>query len=331
MAVSLPIYLNQVDYNAEQERRGLSGLVAQASRGVPRSGVLGPAPDISVVSNTVRVGACHVVVGSAKGGYLLAVDSVTTAEGTLLPADTTNPRLDRVVLEVLDPDNGSGGIERRGRLRLISGTASAIPALPAVPSLAVHLGQVLTPASPSGSAVTPVVTEDPMFTAAAGAPVPVRNVTERAALDPALVRQALRLDTGGTDFVGPNGAWVSAVEGFKGSVGWNLIGVVERARISPSNVRSNLTLRLARSGGTFSIGNTSGFVGATGVVLPDDYRPSVDIDMPVTYVSSAGTWGGNAVLRISNTGAISILPVSPTTTLSITQGGYFAISAGWIS
>ena len=327
MAVILPSTINGVPYSAEVMRRNDGAGFAQSAPGVVRTGVLGPAPAVSLSGSTVQVGAFNGVIGSAKGAYFTGLDSVTPAEGAVPPADATNGRLDRIVLEVLDPDNGSAGTTRTGRLRLIPGTAAAIPVLPALPPLALHVGQVQMPKSGSGN---PVVTVDPPFTAASGAPVPVRSVAERDSLDPAVVREAKRLDGRGTDFV-VGGSWVSAVEGLAGSAGWNLVGSVERSPAGGSAIRNLLTLKLVRSGGTFSVGNTSGFVGATGAVIPASARPTSPVDVPVSYVSSASTWGGSAVLRIETSGTISILPVAPTTTLSITQNGYFNFNASWIA
>lgn len=205
MAVTLPLFINAVDYNAETERRGFSGLLVQSAPGVARSGVLGPAPSVSLSGSTVQVGPFNAAISSAKGAYLLSVDSVTSA-GTVGVADATNPRLDRIVLEVLDPDNGSGGTSRLGRLRVIPGTAAALPGLPPLPALALHVGQVQVPKSGGGNAV---ITVDPQFTATAGAPVPVRNVTERAALTVSEGLAVQRLDLGGRVQTYTAGRWQS--------------------------------------------------------------------------------------------------------------------------
>lgn len=206
MAVVKPLFINQVEYDAESERRGFAGLVAQSSAGVARTGVLGPSPSVSLSGSTVKVGALNAVVGTAKGAYLVAVDSVTDA-GTLGVADATNGRLDRVVLEVLDPDNGSGGTVRVARLRVIAGTAAAIPGLPALPPLALHVAQVLTPRAGGGS---PVVTVDAPLTAAAGAPVPVRSQAERDVLTPVAGQLVQRLDKLGTIEVGTGTGWMES-------------------------------------------------------------------------------------------------------------------------
>ncbi len=206
MAVSKPTFIDQTPYDAETQRRGQGVLLAPSAAGTARSGVLGPAPAITLSGNTVQVGPCGAAIGTAKGAYLLSVDSVTAAEGTVGVADATYARMDRIVLEVLDPGNGSGGTDRKGRLRVIPGTAEAIPGLPPLPSLALHLGSVLTPKSSGGPSV---ITHDCKFTATAGAPVPVRNETERGELLKYEGAQALRLDTPGrsVDTV-VGGAWV---------------------------------------------------------------------------------------------------------------------------
>lgn len=211
MAVSTPLYMNGVVYDGEGERRGLSGLLVQSVAGSPRSGVLGPAPEVQppTVGNPVKVGPFNAAISAGKGAYLLAVDAVTSAEGNVGVADATNPRLDRLVLEVLDPDSVSAGTERRGRLRLIPGMPAAIPSLPALPATALHIAQVLVPKSTNGVAVTPVLTVDPKFTATAGAPVPVRDVTDRGTLT---VREGLavqRLDMGGRVQTYAGGRWRS--------------------------------------------------------------------------------------------------------------------------
>lgn len=331
MAVTTPLYMDGVLYDGATERRGLSGLLAQSSAGTPRSGVLGPAPEVQppIVGNPVKVGPFNAAISAGKGAYLLAVDAVTSAEGNVGVADSTNPRLDRLVLEVLDPDSASGGTLRKGRLRLMPGMPAAIPALPALPATALHIAQVLVPKSTNGAAVTPIMTVDPQFTAASGAPVPVRTEAERDALGLAGVREVVRLDNGGRDFI-LGSKWVSGVAGLLGSAGWNVSGVVESVPIGGSAVRQMLTLKLGRSAPDFNVGNSSGFVVLTGAILPVDQRPTDAVDIPASYVSSAKSWGGNAVLRVSPGGTISILPTAPTTSINLSQGGYFTVSTSWI-
>lgn len=205
MGVLNPLYLNAVDYNAEDERRGLSGLVAQSAAGVARTGVLGAAPAVSLSGSTVQVGPFNAVVGTPKGGYLTGVDSVTTA-GNILPTDQTNGRLDRVILEILDPDNGTAGTERGRRLRIVTGEAKPLPGLPPLPVNSLHVAQIQVPRVDGGN---PTVIVDAPLTAAAGSPVPVRSLAEREALAAVPGLAVQRLDMGGRVQTYADGRWQS--------------------------------------------------------------------------------------------------------------------------
>lgn len=207
MAVLRPLFINQVEYDAESERRGFAGLVAAGSGGVARTGVLGAAPAVSLSGSSVQVGPFNAAIGTAKGVYLTGLDSVTAAAGSVAPADATNGRLDRVVLEVpTDPVPPATEPAYLGRLRVIGGTAAAIPALPALPANALHVAQVQVPRSGAGN---PTVIIDAPLTAAAGAPVPVRSEAERATLPLVNGLRALRLDTPGRDVdVCTGSAWI---------------------------------------------------------------------------------------------------------------------------
>lgn len=243
MAVLNPLYLNGVDYNAEDERRGLSGLVAQSSLGVVRSGVLGPVPAVSLSGSTVQVGPFNGVVGTAKGGYLTGVDSVTSA-GTLTPADQTNGRLDRVILEVLDPDNGTAGSERGRRLRIVTGTPAALPGLPPLPINSLHVAQIQVPRSGAGN---PVVTVDCPFTAAVGGVVPVRSQADRDALaSPVQGQMVRRLDDRNNIeiWTGTKWDWEPAA---RGMLLYDAQTVVSSALLNLTVVRANLfTFRAGR-------------------------------------------------------------------------------------
>lgn len=208
MAVILPSTINGVPYPAEVMRRNMGAAFAQSSAGAVRSGVIGFPPSASLSGSTVNVGAFSCVVGSAKGAYLTGLDSVTSA-GSLGVADPTNPRRDRVVLEVLDPDNGGASGVREGRLRLIAGTPGALPGLPALPVNALHVAEVLVPRAGAGG---PVLTVTPQLTAAVGAPVPVRDVEDRSSLAVYNGLRVARLDLGGREQVYSGGSWRSPAE-----------------------------------------------------------------------------------------------------------------------
>lgn len=185
-----PSWINKPDpdgpgpsYDAEELRR-LQGyqLAGGATAGSSRTGILNPRDlALSLSGSNVLVGAGGAVIGTAKGAYVAGVTASTTI-GALVAADVTNPRRDRVVLEILDPDNG-GTAGRKAQLRIIDGTPNASAATgagyPAEPVLAITLGYVDVPKSGAGS---PSITALPPITAMAGAPIPVRSQAEADAL-----------------------------------------------------------------------------------------------------------------------------------------------------
>lgn len=320
MVVLNPLYLNGVDYNAEDERRGLSGLVAQSSAGVPRSGVLGAAPAVSLSGSTVQVGAFNAVVGTAKGGYLTGVDSVTSA-GTLSPADQTNGRLDRVVLEVLDPDNGSGGTERGRRLRIVPGTPAAIPGLPPLPINSLHVAQIQVPRSGAGN---PVVTVDCPLTATAGAPVPVRNATERGQLTPRVGDQVTRLDQGGAVQTWDGTSWDNAVVPAVGT-GWSMNGLMVKTRTPlGGQVSAGFMCAYPAGAGGFAINGT--FKQAMTLNNPG-FIPSGDVFGALLVLSSTNLTRADGTFNINPSGQIWIRTTGASYTIQ--PGDKFYISANW--
>lgn len=200
-----PSWINKPDpdgpgpsYDAEELRR-LQGyqLAGGATAGSSRTGILNPRDlALSLSGSNVLVGAGGAVIGTAKGAYVAGVTASTTI-GALVAADVTNPRRDRVVLEILDPDNG-GTAGRKAQLRIIDGTPNASAATgagyPAEPVLAITLGYVDVPKAGAGS---PSITALPPITAAAGAPIPVRSQAEREGLPKWDGLQVQRLDLSG--------------------------------------------------------------------------------------------------------------------------------------
>lgn len=186
-------------YDSEELRRDQGFLLAGgASADVSRSGVLDPRGlTVTLSGSNVQVNPGGAAVGSSKGAYLTGA-AVTATVDALVAADVTNPRRDRVVLEILDPDNG-GGAGRKGQFRVITGTPSATatsgggyPSAPTSPSIT--LAYVDVPKSADGGTGSAVVTDQRAFTAAAGAPIPVRNATDQATVTHVSGRQVVRLD-----------------------------------------------------------------------------------------------------------------------------------------
>lgn len=205
----LPTWINAPDdvsaplYTADTLRRTTGGLlIGGVAAGVARSGVLDPRGLVVTLSGSnVQVGPGRCAVGTVAGAYLTGAAATGTVD-VLLPADATNPRRDRVMLVILDPDNGASGTARKAEFRYLPGTPSATalsgggyPPVPTGITGFVDLYDVDVPKSGGGS---PVVTDRRPFTVAAGAPILVRSLAERDGL-PAKWDglQVIRLDLSG--------------------------------------------------------------------------------------------------------------------------------------
>lgn len=196
-------------YDSEELRRNQGFLMARgATAGSARGGLLAVGDlELSLSGLNVRLGPGGCSVPTAKGPYVTGL-AATTSVGDLTPADVTNPRRDRVVIQILDPDNG-GTAGRKGQATIIPGSPNAsaatgggYPPEPAGPVLTI--GYVDVPKSGAGS---PTVTMTAPFTAAAGAPVPVRNQTEMDALPKWAGASCSRLDWGGHIFTCNGTKW----------------------------------------------------------------------------------------------------------------------------
>ncbi|MFM9430068.1 hypothetical protein [Arthrobacter sp. MP_2.3] len=186
-------------YDSEELRRDIGFILAGgATADVSRTGVLDVrALTVTLSGSNVRINPGGCAIGTGKGAYLTGA-TVTATIDALAPADATNPRRDRVVLEVLDPDNG-GGAGRKGQFRVITGTPSATatagggyPAAPTSPSIT--LAYVDVPKSGAGN---PAVTDQRPYTAAEGAPIPVRDTADLATVPKFVGQLASRMDQGG--------------------------------------------------------------------------------------------------------------------------------------
>ncbi|WP_104086571.1 hypothetical protein [Arthrobacter sp. GMC3] len=203
-----PTWINQNPYDSEELRRNQGFMLAGgATAGTSRTGVLNPRDlVVTLAGSNVMVGPGGAVIGSSKGAYLCGVAAATNI-GAFTPADATNPRRDRIVLEILDPDNG-GGAGRKAQLRIIDGAPNALAAsgggYPAEPVLAITLGSLDVPKVGGGS---PVITARPPVTAASGAPIMVRDATEMNGLPKWVGAQCIRLDLSGEMFACDGNTW----------------------------------------------------------------------------------------------------------------------------
>lgn len=180
--INAPDALSEPKYDAETLRRANGGLVSGGDVvGVARSGVLNPRDLVTSLAGTmVKVGPGGCVVGSSKGPYLTAVSGVIDV-GELVVADETNPRRDRVIVEICDPDNGSAPAEgRRARIRVLPGTpdptATSGSGVQPEPPLSTTIAFIDVPKATTGN---PVATDARSFAVASGGIILVRNQAER--------------------------------------------------------------------------------------------------------------------------------------------------------
>lgn len=284
-------------YDSEDLRR-LQGfqLAAGATPGSSRTGVLNPRDlTLSLSGSSVRVGPGGCVIGTGKGAYVAGLPAVTTI-GALLPADVTNPRRDRVVLEILDPDNG-GGPGRKAQLRVIDGTPNASAATgggfpPAPSSPFIDLGYVDVPKVGAGS---PAVTARPAITAAAGAPIPVWSESDRNLLPKWEGLRALRLDQEGAIDTCTGGAWWGPTRAY-GAVSPTGYEVTGNAIVEFKGSRKLVVvdIQIKRTGEPISIGTAwSGF----GQVLPTVVLGNSLLKYAAVWISGAGA--NNSAVGVS--------------------------------
>jgi len=233
--INAPDDVSEPAYDAEELRRAFGGLVAGGpSATVSRSGVLDPRGLVpSLSGNVVQLSPGPCAFGTGKGTYLTGAASVLTVD-TLQDRDSTNPRRDRIVAEVLDPDNG-GSTARKARFRVITGqpspTALTGGGYPADPGTVdgvtafIELGYVDVPKASDATAASITVTSP--ITAAAGAPIPVRNQAQADALPKSFGATRLLLYVAGVPLEVYDGAnWRRLGGPHASAAGRGTIGVV---------------------------------------------------------------------------------------------------------
>ncbi|MFS0831992.1 hypothetical protein ABC337_15180 [Arthrobacter sp. 1P04PC] len=339
-----PTFINAPDaasgpaYDAETQRRAFGGLVAGGSAvGVARSGVLDPRALVPALSGlTVQVGPGPCAVGTAKGAYLSGAPTVLNVD-TLTPADSTNPRRDRLVFEVLDPDNG-GSTARKARFRLITGqpsptalTGGGYPADPGAVDGVSAFFNIADIDMPKNGGGNPTITDRRPFTAAAGVPVKVRNQAERDILTQWDGLAVERMDKGGLVERSYGGAWVGAAESVLMTPvdsGWTVSGGFVRTRTTGGLTLVQCVARVTRSasGGAFSInGSFSSLLVNT---VPAGWRPVVPVDSFCTLNDGNAVGKAEPVVRVGTDGTMAFrIPGGATITAG--AGWYFTLTSSW--
>lgn len=187
MTVQLPAWLQAGSYNAEIDRFVGTGLLNPATALTGRGGVRRVVgTEFQVTASLPASMQVQVAPGMAfvQGGYsatqgVYTVVNDATFSVTISAASSTNPRIDLVVLEVLD--QAYAGSSNLAQVRVVTGVASSSPVPPSVTGSYIVLAQILVPTSASTISSTNVVDVRP-FGGGLNTPVPVRTITERNAL-----------------------------------------------------------------------------------------------------------------------------------------------------
>lgn len=180
-------------------RKALAGLVAKGSDGVPRAGVF-PQEQTQIVvgsaagmSYQVRAFEGALAREGSDGVVLYTNDAPVSVSTT--PAPATGSRWDLIYVHY--PESTSETTSSKPVLGCRQGTPSGTPTKPTslVPAGAYVLAEALVPAGVSNTLGANII-QAWRYTAARGAPIPVRNQAELSEVQPYTGMRAERLDLG---------------------------------------------------------------------------------------------------------------------------------------
>lgn len=191
----------------EDHRLAIAGMIAgQSSSLAVRTGILWGPGSTSIITGTsatgtmtVNVAAHHWVTTRATGDGVYLGTKETSTTVNIAAAPGSNSRIDVVYAKqndagsTISPDGSTGEL-----YGVVTGTAAASPTKPSIPVGAVEIGTVTVAAGATntlGAGVT--IANSGQYTVARGAPIPVRNTTERNALTTYPGLHVVRLDNGG--------------------------------------------------------------------------------------------------------------------------------------
>lgn len=202
MTVRLPAWLQSGSYSAETDRSILTSLLSTSSALGGRGGVrFYTGSEFQVKQTTIPAMSVDVTAGMAfvagsfsttQGTYAVVNDATFTT--TIVTAHPASPRIDLVILEVLD--QVYSGSSNLAQVRVVTGTPAAVPVVPTVASTNyIPLAQVLVPAN-SVAVVTSNITDLRSYAGILNQPIPVKSAAARNALPLVEGLQVYRLDNG---------------------------------------------------------------------------------------------------------------------------------------
>lgn len=184
MALHTGLAVNSISTDAVDVRLGVAGLVLRDSAGVPRSGVF-PAHTSALVSGRtnmqvdVAAFAAAFSRGATYGTVLFGNDGTTQV--TVAAAPTANSRIDLIYVAV--PDVTSGDVAAVPSFKVVTGTASATPVKPALPTGGLELATIQVPSTATTtSSANVVITQTFQYTTTAGGVLLLRAASELTGL-----------------------------------------------------------------------------------------------------------------------------------------------------
>jgi hypothetical protein len=274
-----------------QSRQALAPLLGNPTGRVfgGRSGwrVGTPSSVVSVNSTTWNLNPCSAMIEPAAVSYqgMYAWGTDATISGSLTAADSNNPRVDILYIQINDSSAGDGSGALSGPVTYLAGQAAATPAAQPLPPRSFLVATINVPKAGAGA---PTVTFNRQYAVAAGAPVPVASQAERDALTQFNGLQVLRTDLPGTPTQTSDGAaWWPQQLAPLSPTGWAVSGWLDVIPVGAyKRVIGNLHIN--RTGGAFSA--TAGSytqIGGSGASL-----------MPAAALSSNGTSSYSSGMQI---------------------------------
>lgn len=281
-------------YNGRQLRQLNAIALAGATTARPLGALTGvrpgtPATTVTATSGTWTcgefAGVADLMVAGESGPYPFAFDAIAT--GAMTPADSNNPRVDIVYVQIIDPEDGT--TPPSATRKYLAGQAAASPTAPAAPAGAFTIAQINVPKVGAGS---PSVTWVAPTVVAAGGIVSVPTLAALSLITGAPSQYADVVNDGVNNglyrWVGSS--WVS----------WNAIDA--RNTTTKSNtpaLRAGSVIGTTSGGGDLSVTFPTPFPNRIWIVTPIDTNAGAGIgSIDWKVVSSSAT---GCVFRAINT------------------------------
>lgn len=262
-------------------RLDLAALMAPSSGGAAvRAGAMYGPSALNVTGTSgmsYSVAGGHLVVdrGSSVGPYLGAIDGATTVSTTAAPG--SGSRYDLICYQTHDAEQGDG--DNAASLVVVQGTASGSPSIPSAPTGAVAIATALVPSGTTRTDTGVTINKVIPYTAARGAPVMVRNQTERDALTKYAGLMAYRLDT-------------ELMNVTDGSTWDNFGAVTVYGQSAPLKIKTGST-----AGVTDGVGHLTVATGLTSIQMFVAMNGDAVANSNMTWSRVGAYSGGNVVLK----------------------------------